>query len=107
MWAVYGAFQTPGTIVRQVAELPTGDRFLFIARTTVKSPVAFRQNRQIVSIMLACDALHADQTIYADGLDIVASEAATPIGVTCRLCQRDACRHREEDPILASLARGH
>jgi len=106
LWAVYNAFQTPGTIVREIAELPTGDRFLFIARTTAKSPIAFRQNRQVVSIMLACDAINADQTIYADGLDMSAAEMTTPIGVTCRLCQRDACRHREEDPILGSLARG-
>jgi len=102
LWAVYSAFQTPGGIVRQIAELPNGDRFLFIARTTTKSPVAFQQTRQIVSIMLACDALHADQTIYADGLDWSVVEGTTPIGVTCRLCQRDACRHREEDPILGS-----
>lgn len=106
LWAVYSAFQTPGAIVRQVAELPTGDRFLFIARTTAKSPVAFRQRRQIVSIMLACDAINADQIIYADDLSSAGMEATTPIGVTCRLCQRDACRHREEDPILGSLARG-
>jgi predicted transcriptional regulator len=105
LWAVYTAFQHPGMVVRQVAELPTGDRFLFIACTTAKSPVAFQQNRQIVSIMLACDAIHADQTIYADGLDYSATEAITPIGVTCRLCQRDACRHREEAPILGKLSK--
>ena len=106
LWAVYTAFQQPGMIVRQVAELPTGDRFLFIARTTAKSPVAFQQNRQIVSIMLACDAIHADQTLYADGLDVSVAKATTPIGVTCRLCERDACRHREEAPILGKLSTG-
>lgn len=106
IWAIYNAFQSPGTIIRQVAALPSGDRFLFIACTTAKTPVAFRQNRQIVSIMLACDALCADQTIYADGLDLSAAEMTVPIGVTCRLCQRDACRHREEDQVLDRLARG-
>ena len=105
LWAVYAAFQQPGMIVRQVAELPTGDRFLFIARMIAKSPVAFQRNRQIVSIMLACDAIHADQILYADGLDVSVPEVITPIGVTCRLCQRDACRHREEAPILGKLSK--
>lgn len=102
LWAVYTAFQTPGVIIRQLAELPAGDRFLFVARATARNQAVFQQQRQVVSIMLACDAIHADQTIYADGLDLGASRLATPIGPTCRLCPRETCRYREEAPILAS-----
>jgi len=102
LWAVYSAYQNSGVIVRQLAELPSGDRFLFIARAIVKEQAVFRQHPQVVSIMLACDAVHADQTTYADGLDLSAPSLAAPIGPTCRLCPRATCRHREEDPIVGS-----
>jgi predicted transcriptional regulator len=102
LWAVYSAFQNSGVIVRQLAELPAGDRFLFIARAVVKEQALFGQHPHVVSIMLACDAVHADQTTYADGLDLAAPSLAAPIGPTCRLCPRETCRHREEDPIVGS-----
>lgn len=100
IWAVYTAFQTPGKIVRQVAELPSGDRFLFIARAAAKEQAAFRTHRQVVSLMIACHSLHADRTVYADGLHVSEPSLVTPIGPTCRLCPRETCRHREEDPII-------
>ncbi len=103
IWAVYSAFQTPGSIIRQLAELPNGDRFLFIARAAVKEQAAFSAHRQVVSLMMACDSLHADQTIYAAGLNIAEPSLTTPVGPTCRLCPRETCRYREEDPILATV----
>ena len=100
VWALYAAFQTPGAIVRQLAEFPTGDRFLFIARTVEKPRPAFTMPRRFMSIMLACDALHADRTIYGDGLNLASSAPATPVGSNCRLCVRSECVYREEDPII-------
>ncbi len=102
LWAVYTAFQTPGMVVRQLAALPNDDQFLFVARAAAKERTAFRSHRQMVSIMLACDSLHADQTTYADGLDVSATALVTPVGPTCRLCPRETCRHREEDPIIGA-----
>lgn len=100
IWALYAAFQTPGALVRQLAEFPSGDRFLFIARTVEKPRPAFAMPPRFVSIMLACDALHADRTVYADGLDFASSAPATPVGSNCRLCVRRECAYREEDPII-------
>jgi predicted transcriptional regulator len=100
LWVVYSAFQTPEVLVRQLAELPSGDRFLFIARAVTKSQMTFQHHRQAVSIMLAVEAIHADQTVYADGLDFSAPHLATPVGSTCRLCPRDRCRARQEDPVI-------
>jgi predicted transcriptional regulator len=100
VWALHAAFQTPGAIVRQLAEFPTGDRFLFLARTVEKSRPAFAMPRRFMSVMLACNALHADRTIYADGLDVASSAPATPVGSNCRLCTRRECAYREEDPII-------
>ena len=100
MWALYMALQTPGAIVRQLAEFPGGDRFLFVARTVEKARPAFPLPRRFMSIMLACDALHADRTIYGDGLTLSSVAPATPVGSNCRLCVRRECAYREEDPII-------
>lgn len=100
MWAVYEAFQSPGAIVRQLAAFPTGDRYLFLARSIEKPRPAFTMPRRLVSVMLACHALHADRTVYADGLDLSSSAPAVPVGPNCRLCVRRDCVYREEDPII-------
>ncbi|MGE0797640.1 MAG: helix-turn-helix domain-containing protein [Lautropia sp.] len=100
MWAVYQALHVPGTIVRQLAEFPDGQRLLFVARTVEKSRPAFSAPRRLQSIMLACDALHADQTVYGDGLDLGSSAPVVPVGPNCRLCVRRDCVYRAEDPII-------
>jgi predicted transcriptional regulator len=100
LWAAYEAFQAPGAIVRQLAAFPGGDRFLFLARTVEKPRPAYAMPRRLLSIMLACDALHADELVYGDGLDLRSSAPAVPVGPHCRLCVRRDCAYREEDPIL-------
>jgi predicted transcriptional regulator/transcriptional regulator with XRE-family HTH domain len=100
IWALYGAFQTPGAVVRQLAEFPAGDRFLFVARTVEKSRPAFTMPRRLMAVMLACDALHGDRTVYGDGIDLASSAPATPVGANCRSCGRCDCAYREEDPII-------
>jgi predicted transcriptional regulator len=100
LWAIYGAFQSDGAVVRQLVAFQTGDRYLFLARTVEKQRPAFAMPRRLLSVMLACDALHADQTVYADGLDLSAAAPATPVGANCRLCVRRECLYREEDPII-------
>ena len=100
VWAAYLAFQTPGAIVRQLASFPSGDRFLFVARTVEKPRPAYALPRRLMSVMLACDALHADRVVYGDGLDLSSSAPATPVGSNCRLCVRRECVYREEDPII-------
>jgi predicted transcriptional regulator/transcriptional regulator with XRE-family HTH domain len=100
LWAVYKAFQTPGATVRQLAEFPTGDRYLFLARAIEKHSPSFAAPRHLMSIMLACDPLQADRTVYGDGMDLSSAAPTTPVGATCRLCARRDCAYREEDPII-------
>ena len=106
LWAVYQAFQAPDTVLRQLAEFPSGERFLFVARAVVKGDAAFGQPRQLLSIMLACDALFADQTVYGDRLDLSAGAPADRVGATCRLCARSDCPQRQEDVIIKPQAVG-
>ena len=104
LWAVYQAFQTPETVVRQLAEFPSGERFLFVARAVMKGETGYGQPRPLFSIMLACDALYADQTVYGDRLDLSAGAPADRIGATCRLCARNDCPQRQEDVIIQPQA---
>ncbi len=100
LWAVYQAFQTPGPVLRQIAELPTGDRFLFIAKVVRKGRDSFVVPARQVSVALACDLQYADRLIYGDGLDLSGQGRADPVGVSCRVCPRADCRHRTEEPIM-------
>ena len=52
--------------------------------------------------MLACDALHADRTVYASGLDLMDTAADTPVGPSCRLCPRRDCADRQEEALAPS-----
>lgn len=100
LWAVYAAFQNPGATLRQLAQFPGGDRYLFVARAVEKERPAFRMPRHFMSIMLACDAVQAGELVYGDGLDLSPAAPTTPVGQSCRVCVRRDCAYREEDPII-------
>jgi predicted transcriptional regulator/transcriptional regulator with XRE-family HTH domain len=103
LWAIYQSFQTPNRIIRQLADFPDGSRYVMIARSETKRPGAFHEPPVQRAVMLACDALHADRTVYGDGLDLHSSDLATPVGPACRLCARTGCQHRSEEAIVESL----
>lgn len=102
LWAVYRAYQTPGIMVRQLVEFPTGRRYFFLARAVEKPLHVFSANKHLMSIMLVCQSLHADNIVYGDGMNLSPSAPAIPVGQTCRLCVRQNCASREEDPIINS-----
>ena len=102
LWPVYRAFQTPGVVNCSLAAFPNNDRYLFVACAVEKGASAFGQHRPLLSIMLACEALYADQTVYGHGLNFAAKDQALAVGPTCRLCTREDCAHRQEDLIVAT-----
>lgn len=100
LWAIYLALQSPGAVVRQLIELPGGKRFLFVARTVDESGPAFPMPRRLSSVMIACDLVNADRTVYAAGLNLAPSAPAVPAGTNCRVCTRVDCAYRQEDPVI-------
>lgn len=100
LWPLYGAFQTPGRVIRQLAEFPNGSRYLLVARTIRHEPALFHEAPFLRSVMLACDVVYADRTVYGDGLDLAKRQMATAVGPACRLCSRRACMHRGEESVL-------
>ena len=99
LWSVHHAFRTPREIVTQWLELPDGQRFFSIARTVTAGGGAFGAPRVERAIALGCAAEHAGKLIYTADHSGPGPDAATPIGVTCRLCQRTECTARSEPPI--------
>ncbi len=100
LWPIYAAFQSPGALVRELVEFPNGGRFVMLARSDEKARPSFPMPRRLASVMLAFDALHADRTVYGDGMDLSSGAPAVPVGPTCRLCVRHDCWYRQEDPIV-------
>ncbi|WP_395457911.1 short-chain fatty acyl-CoA regulator family protein (plasmid) [Azospirillum melinis] len=98
-WIVYEAFRTPGKIHSQMAEMPDGTAYFSIARTVVKAGGGHRSPPQQFAVALGCDVQHAAQVTYADGFDLSNTDAATPIGVNCRLCPRLDCSQRAFPPL--------
>ena len=91
LWNVYETFSYPGKIMRQIAQMPDGRRYLWIARTVNHHRAAWGQPGKMFAIGLGCEIRHAERTVYSDGLDLQDVSAAVPIGSGCRLCPREAC----------------
>ncbi len=98
LWSVHSVFRTPGEIVPQFLELPDGQRFFSVARTVSAGGGSWDRPKVTRAIAVACAAEHAPQLVYARGVDPRTVEA-TPIGVTCRLCNRSACAARAAPPV--------
>lgn len=101
LWAVYEAVRRDH-IVRQVVEFSNGARYLFIAKSVSKRVAAYQEQPVYSSIMLACDILHADRTIYGRGLNLADRTSVVPVGTSCRLCARRECGHRQEEALDAA-----
>ncbi|WP_328703045.1 short-chain fatty acyl-CoA regulator family protein [Arenibaculum pallidiluteum] len=102
-WTVHDAFRTPGQMLTQLARMPDGTAYFSVARTVTKSSGGFRSPPQQFAIALGCEVQHAGQLVYADGIDLQNTEAATPIGVNCRLCPRLDCSQRAFPPLNQRL----
>lgn len=98
LWAIYAAFRSPGHVVRQVARFSDGSRFLFVAKAVPRRSSGFADYAPPHSVLLITNVLHADDTVYGDGLNLADSRFDVPVGPTCRLCTRGDCASRQEEP---------
>ncbi|WDR06891.1 short-chain fatty acyl-CoA regulator family protein [Devosia rhodophyticola] len=99
LWAIYTAFRTPDAAVRQIVRFTDGSRYLFLAKTAARRAASFRDRAIHTSVMLACDVLHADRTVYTAGLDLADEQSDLPVGPSCRLCTRRDCPDRQEEAL--------
>lgn len=103
LWNVYDTFAQPGVISRQLAQMPDGRNYLWVARTVQQQQGRFTDTNKLFAIGLGCEARHADRTVYAEGLDITDMDSATPIGAGCRTCPRENCAQRAFPSINEAL----
>ncbi|SCL26797.1 hypothetical protein GA0074692_2234 [Micromonospora pallida] len=103
LWNVYEAFSAPGRVVTQVAAMPDGQRYLWIARTITRHHGGYGQPGKVYAIGLGCETRHAGRLVYSAGMDLHAAEAATPIGPGCKTCERMSCPQRAAPPISRQL----
>ena len=103
LWNVHRAFETPGRFLRQLAETPDGVRYISLARDISKPAGRFGAPVRRYAIALGCEVGHADQLVYADGLDLGRDNAFEPIGISCRICERKGCHQRAVPPLERQL----
>jgi len=103
LWNVHQAFELPGQFLRQLAETPDGARYFCLARDVSKSGGAYNVPTRRYAIGLGCEVKHAPALVYADHMDITASEAYAPIGISCRICERRNCHQRSVPPLERQL----
>lgn len=97
---VHAAFSQPGQILVERVEMPDGATFLTVSRTLEGPQGAFSERVRRTALLLGCDAAHAEETVYADGLR---RDGAVAVGAACRLCERQGCLARAEPPVTRPL----
>lgn len=103
LWNVYEAFESPGKVLVQVASMPDGREYLWIARTVTRGRGGYGQPGRTFAVGLGCDLRHARRLIYSAGLDLDDTRNATPIGMGCKVCDRPNCVQRAFPPINGRL----
>ncbi|GFM21095.1 transcriptional regulator [Mycobacterium sp. PO1] len=93
LWNVYETFANPGKILVQIAEMPDGRSYMWVARTVERRASRYGQPGKTFAIGLGCELRHAQRLVYSEGLNL-SGENATPIGAGCRVCERDDCPQR-------------
>lgn len=98
-WNLYDALRLPERILAQCFELPDGTRLLSLARgQTGQAPMG--QPPVLHAIALGCDWSHAGKIVHADP---IAAATPSPVGITCRLCEREDCAQRAFPPLNRKL----
>ncbi|GAA3286876.1 MULTISPECIES: short-chain fatty acyl-CoA regulator family protein [Dactylosporangium] len=103
LWNVYEAFSSPGRPVTQIAAMPDGQRYLWIARTITRHHGGYGQPGKVYAIGLGCEIRHAARLVYSTGMDLHDAAAAMPIGPGCKTCERATCPQRAAAPISRQL----
>ncbi|MDP3907483.1 short-chain fatty acyl-CoA regulator family protein [Novosphingobium sp.] len=98
LWIVHEAVAIPDRILVQLAETPDGVRYVSMAKGLVKPSGSYDRAPRRYAVALGCEAEHAAEFVYADGLDLTSPRAATRIGVSCRICPRPDCDQRAFPP---------
>ncbi len=102
-WNVYAAFLTPGTIHVQLCQMADGATFFTVACTIRRASSGYHATQLVQAVEVGCEVGYAREMVYSDGIDLENLDAAVPVGVTCRLCERLDCEVRAFPPLQHPL----
>jgi predicted transcriptional regulator/DNA-binding XRE family transcriptional regulator len=103
LWNLYEAFAQPGRILTQLATMPDGRAYLWIARSVQHGHAGHDAPVKTFAIGLGCDIRHAERLVYSKNLNLKDIDGFTPIGSGCKLCTRENCAQRAFPAIGSSL----
>ncbi|CAO5238030.1 short-chain fatty acyl-CoA regulator family protein [Frankia sp. AgKG'84/4] len=104
LWNVYEALAAPGRIHTQIATMPDGRSYFWIARTVSSGYGRFGRPGKTFAIGLGCELRQAHRLVYSTGLNLDDPAAAVPIGIGCKVCERVGCAQRAFPQIGRALA---
>ncbi|MEQ9814962.1 MAG: short-chain fatty acyl-CoA regulator family protein [Azospirillaceae bacterium] len=99
LWALHAAFGEADRPVVQLAVMPQGERYLFIARRVVKRRGGYGATPVTYSVMLGCSLGDAGRIVYGDAFLSRRQSLETPVGINCRACPREDCRQRAHPAV--------
>ena len=82
-------------------------RYLCLATEIAKGGGGFRAPQRRYAIAVGCEVAHAGDFVYADDLDLGNPAAFDPIGISCRICERQNCAQRAVPPLKGRLVVEH
>ncbi|MEL6279085.1 MAG: short-chain fatty acyl-CoA regulator family protein [Pseudomonadota bacterium] len=103
VWNIHTSFRTPGVVVPQFVELPDGERFFTISRTTDRPVFSKDTQDRRLAIALGCELRQAHRIAYAAPFNVDDESLFSPIGINCHLCPRKACSQRAHQPLFIDL----
>ena len=103
LWNIHECFQTPGTTISQMIQLPDETTYFSIAKMVSRSDGTYNAPAQKLAIGLGCDIAYAPRLTYARQYNLE-NPQPTPIGVNCYLCERQHCRQRAHAPLNKTLS---
>jgi len=102
LWPVYTALSMPGRTVTQLAVMPDGARYLFVAQAAAKGWTGFGRPAAQFTVMLGCEAVHLNRLAYGDAF--AGRSEGIEVGFECRSCRRADCRQRAHETLIPTLA---
>ncbi len=104
LWVIHEAFASPGRILTQVAKMPDGRTYLWVARTTHSGGLGYLAPERNFAVGLGCDIGYADRMVYSHGIQTDDPATIVPIGAGCKVCDRPACSQRAFPQLGRSIS---
>lgn len=94
LWVAHEAFAQPDKVLTQVAQMPDGRTYLWIARTVRSASAGYLAPEKMFVVAMGCDIAYADRLVYSTGIAVDDPATTVPIGAGCKVCDRPACAQR-------------